>query len=234
MAIKGKRRARGGRPVGAAPRPVIVLPRKPLLQRRGFRIGLAVFLAAALGGGVAGGLLASRSGRQVEREREAVQQFSSLVEASLVGVGQSIGPSQFLPFPELLADVDGLRTEEVRPRKAIRDATTFADAARAAYTRIEEIDSSRLAREQDLPLSLVEAQQLLVQSLKIYEQLAVTLRMAAEAGAEEREDLLLLAEQLIPVAADLFDSGYQKLNNERARLGLVDILPLAPPEALGG
>src|SRR5919106_1193630 len=57
MAIKGKRRTRATRRgIATAPRPHLVIPRKPLLRRRGVQITLVVILLAVIGGLVVWGL----------------------------------------------------------------------------------------------------------------------------------------------------------------------------------
>lgn len=235
MAIKGKGKARARRAVTAGPKPAYVPVKKPLLARRSTQIGLVLVVLGALAGGLLYGFAKQRSNDRLERQRAAVRQFGTQIEQILQPVGQPLPPTNFEVFHELELDVAQLKGGDLDPSQAVGRAISFAESARDTAGAVENIKAAELVRERGLPISLLDTKANILAALQIYEQAAVTLRLAAEAGpGEERDELIATAEKLIAVADELFEDGYRKLNIERARLGILEAQPLQPGVVPGG
>jgi hypothetical protein len=235
MAIKGKGKARARRAVTAGPKPMYVPVKKPLLARRSVQIGLGLLVLAALAGGLLYGFAKQRSNDRLERERAAVQQFGALIEQILTPVGQPLPPTNFEVFQELELDIAQLKAGDLDPSQAINRAISFAKSAGDTAAAVENINAADLVRDGGLPISLLDTKANVLAALQIYQQTAVTLRLAAEAGpGEQRDDLIAVAEGLIATADELFEDGYRKLNIERNRLGILEATPLQPGVVPGG
>src|SRR6266540_182460 len=96
---------------------------------------------------------------------------------------------------------------------------------------VGQIPTSDLVAGHPGLLDLIDAQNFLTQSLKLYQQVAEILKDAAQATGDERTTLVTQAQGLLPVGATLFQDGFQKINNLKAELGIP--APLAPPPAPG-
>lgn len=221
MAIKGKRRTRGGRGVAAPPRPHLVAPRKPFLARTGVRVALLVVLAGLVGAGVLSGLAAQRRADRLQFEREETAKFGTFLENEIQSkaLGQSFLTS-YLILPELGQAVAEFNQGSLRPRRLARDAEQWEERARAAAERIGELEPE-LA-------SLREARNLIQRSLLMYAGLARLAGIAGGADEETRAELFAVLEEQLPVAAEVFDSGWRELTNQRDAVGLLVSQPAAP------
>src|SRR5438067_2613796 len=142
MAIKGKRR-RKRRGVAAAPQPVYVQPKRPLLGRRWFQItalgvivvGAAVSITIAL-------IIQHHSNQKKAQEAAEVritERFGTEIDNALSGVGQQF-QDQFTPFPTLSSDIASFKSGTLSASDASTKATGYAAAARTAYDTIQKID----------------------------------------------------------------------------------------------
>jgi hypothetical protein len=222
MAIKGKGRTRSRGPAAPGPRPVYVVPKKPFLARRGVQLGALAVLVLAIGAVLVFGFINSRSDDRLSRESQLVTQFAFRIEEPLRSVSQNLPPTGLQVFGAMRTSVTQLKDGSADPSQVIRDATSFERTAASAAESIGDIPAAEQVRNDELPISLLDTQDYVVQALRIYEQAAVTLRLAAEAGpGEERDDLIAVAEGLIDTADQLFVLGTQKLTNEQNRLGIL-------------
>src|SRR6266508_1576118 len=119
MAIKGKSKPRSRRVVTPGPRPSYTPVQKPLLARRGFRIGVLVVVVAASVGGIWYGLARERTQAReqalAERERTAAIRFRGGVEGAMASSGQRAPPAGSPASPPPAAAADGRRKATVSP-----------------------------------------------------------------------------------------------------------------------
>lgn len=229
MAIKGKGRARSRRPVAGGPKPVYVVPKKPPLARRGVQIVALALVLLALGGALLYGFVQQRSEDRLERERAAVQGFKTQVENPLLPVSESLPPLGLRVFGELRLHLSQLEQGEVDPSQIIQRSVQHEGTAASAADALAAIDAAAQVREGELPLSLLDSQDFIVQALRIYGEAAQTLRLAAEADpGDQRDELISVTEGLLDAADTLFDRGYDKITGETSRLGIFE------PTGFGG
>src|SRR5918996_6088191 len=105
MAIKGKSKSRGTRPVARGPKPAYVPVRTPLLRRRGLWISVATVAVCALVVALGVGLIQQREDAQ-QRERTdrmatAVNQYRGQIDPVLATVGQPQPPAGVGALPPL-------------------------------------------------------------------------------------------------------------------------------------
>lgn len=222
MAIKGKRRGRSRpRTVATAPRQFLVPPKTPLFRRTGTQVLLVVLFWAAVFSVVVGVGLGSEADRQADQ----VDQFTNLVNGALSSenVSQSIGASQ-LVLPEMGQAISQLHQGGGVPEGLVTESREWQRRALAASSKIGRIETDQAP--------LVEARSLLGQGLDLYAGLARQVGVAARLEGSEQEDLLTGIEEQLQAAAEVFDTGFGKLLEERRRAGL----PVAtgPPTIPGG
>jgi hypothetical protein len=220
MAIKGKRRPRGTRRgIAAAPRPHLVIPKKPFFRRRGVQITVVVVLVALIAGLVWLGLARRRSARQVAAEREDASSFGTFVEEILRqrAVGQPI-LTTFRILPDLEAAVGQLKAGQGNEKRLVEQAGTWSAAAAGAAGDIS-------ALQPDLP-ELRETRNLMRRSLELYAGVADALAVAVQLDGKPRKDLLASIEKQLTAASKVWGLSWIKLTTVKARLG---ILPPAPP-----
>jgi len=216
MAIKGKSKPRSRRVVTPGPRPAYTPVKKPLLARRGFRIGLLVVVVAASAAGIWYGLARERSQEReqalAERERTAAVAFGGKVQGAIAPVGQPAPPDGFNAFPALTADVDGLAKGTVKPRAAAAAATAARTAAKGAWQAMDQIDVLSITANKGFDAAFVNyffnAKGKMADALKLYEQAAILVQRAAAATGHQRTQLLASAKGVMDVAAELMNSGY--------------------------
>lgn len=228
MAIKGKRRARATRRgIAAAPRPHLVIPRKPLFRRRGVQVTLAVLLVALIGGLVFWGLRTRRSNEILAREREDVSSFGTFVEEVLQrrAVGQAV-VTQYLILPEMEGALDRVRTGRGNQDQLVEQAQAWSTQAAGAADDLA-------ALQPDLG-ELREARNLMRRGLDLYSSAAESLAVAARLEGNPQKNLIAALESQIRAASDVWDMGWGKLTTARARLGILNPAPLPPPGQPGG
>jgi hypothetical protein len=228
MAIKGKRRTRATRRgIATAPRPHLVIPRKPLLRRRGVQITLVVILLAVIGGLVVWGLRTRSTNQRLAREREDVSSFGAFVEEVLQrrAMGQAV-VTQYLILPELPATVAQLKSSRGNPQQT-------AEQARGWSTRAADAAEDIAGLQPDLA-ELREARNLMRRGLELYSAAAETLAVAARLEGQQQKNLIASLEKQVVAAGEVWDIGWTKLASARIRLGILTPAPLPPPGQPGG
>jgi hypothetical protein len=228
MAIKGKRRARGTRRgVAGAPRPHLVIPRKPLFRRRGVQVTVIVVLLAGIAALVWVGLARQRNARQVAAEKEDASSFGTFVEEALRtnGVGQPV-LTQYLILPELGTAVSQLREGQGNPRQLAQLARNWSKQARDAADAIRKLKPDMA--------ELKEARNLMRRSLELYAGLADSVAVATGLEGKPRRDLITSVERQLTAAAEVWDTGWGKVTTVKARLGILEPAPLPQPGGLPG
>jgi hypothetical protein len=228
MAIKGKSKPRSRRVVTPGPRPTYTPVKKPLLARRGFRIGVLVVVVAASVGGIWYGLARERTlDREqalAERERTAAVTFRGRVQGAIASAGQPAPPDGFTAFPTLTADVDGLQKGTVKPRTVRTDAKAARTAAKGAWQAMERIDVLSITANKGFDAAFVNyffnAREKMQEGLKLYEQAALLVERAAAATADERAELLDSAGGILDVAAELMNGGYSDFIQVQQEAGI--------------
>jgi hypothetical protein len=229
MAIKGKGKARSRRPVTGGPKPVYVVPRRPLFARRGVQLVTLGVVLGAIGAALLYGFLRQRSDDRLDREAAAVQQFKSQVEQPLSSVSESLPPLGVRVFAELRTNLDQLEQGDVDPSQVIQRSVALEETATSAADAIAAVEAGRQVREGDLPLVLLDSQDFIVQAVRTYKEAARTLRFAAEAEpGDERDELISITKGLLDSADVLFKRGYDKITSEMTRLGIFE------PAGFGG
>ena len=227
MAIKGKRKPKR-RAVTTGPKPVYVPPKKPLLARRGFWITVGVLVLAGAAAGLVAGFAIKRSNDRKHDEREIVQRFGSRIDATLQGVGQSLGPS-FQAFPTLSQDIGRFKSGDLKPSDALSTAKTTADQASTAYDELQTIPVATMVDGHSALDDLKDAQFELSDAMQIYQQVAASLKLSAQATGADRTRLVTHTEGLLTVATNTFSTGYAKLTNLRSHYGISTAPPVPAP-----
>lgn len=228
MAIKGKGRPRGTRRgVAGAPRPHLVIPRKPLFQRRGVQVTLIVVLVAGIAALVWWGLARQRNAQEVAAEKEDVSSFGTFVEETLRtnGVGQPV-LTQYLILPELGTAVSQLNSGQGNMKQLAEQAKNWGKQARDAADSIRKL-------QPDLA-ELKEARSLMRRGLELYAGIADTVAVAAGLEGKPRRDLIAAMETQLTAAAEVWDTGWGKVTTVKARLGILQPAPLPGPGGLPG
>lgn len=223
MAIKGKRKPKGrtGRAIAAAPRPYLVPPRTPWYQRTSAKFVLVLLAEAVLFLFLA----AADAQSDADRRREEIAEFTSLVEARIFAGGVAT-PSFGAPLvlPELGQTLTQLQAGQRFDREEVTgNAEGWAGSATAAADGIGAIETD------NLPLK--EARNQMEQGLLIFAEIADQITVAARLDeGNVRDDLVASIGEQSVVAAQVFDAGYGKLQEERRKAGLPveSVLPGAP------
>lgn len=225
MTIKGKKRSRSRpRAVAAAPRPFLVPPKTPLFRRKGVQLLLIVLLLGA----ISALAFAYRVSRDAAAHTEAVEEFGNQVDAHLESeaVGQRI-PGAVLILPQLGQTVAELRQRRGDPDEIVKNATSWEKAASRAAERISSLEVD--------PAALKDARLTMAHGLRIYASVAANLRVAAELDGRDQKDLLDNLGTELQTAAEIFDTGYQLLQEERRKADLLEAtLPGGVPGLPGG
>jgi hypothetical protein len=223
MAIKGKRRgkARSGRTVAAPPRPFMVPTKVPLLRRTGAKVVLVIAAQLVLFSLLIAMDAASDAGRRQDR----IEEFSTLLNAQLFqsGVAQQT-PGGALVLPEMGQAISGLQGGEVEDQEAL--AEQAEEWSRLATEASEDVGGLQT----DIG-TLGEARDLMEQGLLLYAGLADEVGIAVGLEEEPRAGLTQTITEQLQVAAQIFDAGFRKLQEERLRAGLALGAPAGVPGA---
>lgn len=229
MAIKGKGKTRSRRTVAAGPKPVYVVPRKPPLARRSVQLGALGALLLVVGAILLWTYLDQRADQRVQDEQAILSRFATRVESPLQPVSQQLPPTGLRIFGDLREDLTSMREETADPTQVAAGAGRAAENADGFAGTIEDIPTSQWVRDRGLPLEMIDAQEFIVQAIRVYGRAAATLRMAAEARpGEHRDELLDVVEGLLDSGEQLFDLGYQKITNAKFELGIGEPQPFTP------
>ena len=240
MAIKGKGRTKQGRrTVTRGPRPGYVEPPKPLFQRTWVRVTAIAFLVVAVVAIVLSLVLIKQSNDRKDKAADLahekqgrVQRYAGPVIQYLQGVAQPLGGgTQVTAFPNLPQNLADLQSGKLTPEDAITEAKNQANNARVAAKNIGALDAANIVSGFPDLLDLIDSQTELKNSLLAYQQIYRQMRAAAETSdQDQRAEFLGSAGALVPVAAELFGDGYQKLVNAQIDVNLPpNVFPPPPP-----
>jgi hypothetical protein len=227
LAIKGKRRNRGGRTsIGAAPRPQFVVPKKPVFQRTGVRVFLILFVLAGLITGIVVGINVRNTNRKREEAQQDVKEFQIRVEAALTAkaIGQTQSTSVLI-LPELGQTISELQAGQIKKGqlKATKAKLEIWNTdAKEAAEKIAVLDVGVSEYQGDLN----ESKTLIRQSLLMYAGLAQSVSLALDLEGAPRETLLQNILEQYPTAATVFDTGWRALQTVRSDLGIAE--PIVP------
>ncbi len=214
MAIKGKKRSRGGRSraPAAPPKPKLVTPKKPPFQRTWVRVTFVLIVLGGIAGGAWAIWVDRRNAAEREERQEAVSRAGLRIETALSQVGQVIPGAGVLVLPEMSQAILEIQSGEFRPRRIRRGAEDWlerlagADAALAAI----ETDNRDLRR----------AIRTLREGLAGYTAVAADVPGALDLDEEEREAFLTELQERLAEPAGIVNSGWLIYQNERVDVGL--------------
>jgi hypothetical protein len=221
MAIKGKRRPRGGRTVAAPPRPQLVVRRPPFWQRRWFWITVGVIAVAAIAIGVVANMRANDRKESRARQLAAVQNFSSAIQVEFPDDRTVVPPDLIIPFPTFRQTIDDLSSGSMKPADAAKNARDVAAAAATSADGIRAVDTSKLIPFQ-YPLTraqMNDVKGLFVQSFRLYQDAAQLTLTATTLSGDQQKAVLKSAGDVLSRASLIFQSGNQKLARSVAALG---------------
>jgi hypothetical protein len=221
MAIKGKRRSRGGRMVAAPPRPQLVVRRKPFWQRTWFWITVGAIAVIAIVFGVVVNMRANDREAAKKRQLAAVQNFSSAVQAEFPDDRSVVPPDLIIPFPTFRQTIDDLSSGKMKATAAAANARAVTKAASDSANGIREIDTASLIPDQ-YPLTraqMNDVKGLFVQSFRLYEDAANLTLTATTLQGDQQKAVLASAGDVLTRASLMFQSGNTKLSRSITALG---------------
>ena len=189
MAIKGKRRPRGGRTVATPPRPQLVVRHKPFWQRRWFWITMGVVAVAAIAVGIVLNMRANDREESRKRQLAAVQNFSTAIQGEFPDDRSVVPPDLIIPFPTFRQTIDDLSSGDMTPADAAKNAREVEQAAADSAAGIRRIDTSKLIPDQypATRAAMNDVKGLFVQSFRLYQDAAsLTLTATTLDGAEQK------------------------------------------------
>jgi hypothetical protein len=220
VAIKGKSKSRGTKPVTRGPKPVFVPVKTPLVRRRGLWIGVAVVVAAGSIAGVWYGIAHQMTlDRQEElqgRLASATTEYQAAVDPVLgglaeLGLAQVVPPAGLQPFPDLAGVLDDLEADR-RVDGAAETAAGVEAAAADAAAAIEEVDATGIVGDRGFDelyvVYVIDSRDAMARSLELYARVASLASLAAESEGDAREGLLSDARRMLEVADETFAGGY--------------------------
>jgi len=233
--IKGKGKTRSRRTVTRGPKLAYVEPPKPLWRRRWVQVTAGILLVGAIVAIALTALSIKRSNDRkdarlaaVRHDRVIVTEFGGTIDQGIASLGQQV-QTTVLPFPQLSDDLSKLKAGTLSPPEAAKAGAQVARLARQAYTTIQKVDVATLINGGPRLLPLSDAQDSLVASLQVYEQIGKGLSAAAGEDGSARNALIQQNVNLVPVAQQLFQSGYQRISTLRTDLG-IPTQPALPPQ----
>jgi hypothetical protein len=228
VAIKGKSKGgRGARGVARGPKPVYTPVKRPLMQRRGFWVGVGIVVLAVVAVGLFYGFAKQRSEDRERAETEALavaaREYGRQLDALLGQVGQPAPPTGFTAFPQLTTLLTGLRSGDVDAETATTAAQDAVDRASATADAVEAIDVTGIVQGKDLDPTFVvylfDSRDDLVSALRLYEQAAALAELAATSDPPMRDDLIDRAEGVAAAAGEVFARGYDSYVEAQSRAG---------------
>jgi hypothetical protein len=236
MAIKGKSKPKAKRSVTPGPRPVYVPVKRPLVQRRGFQLGVLaavlVVAAAAIAYGVVHERDANHAEEQTRIEKTIMNTYSPSVQTAISGVGNAQpGGEAFALLPDLKTTIQGLRSGKAKPGDVATTAKSLHDAATAAAGALGKVSASDIVRGKGVEdaafvRDLINATFKMQNGLQMESVAASLLLQAATAPAAQRSALLDDADQARTTAESVFASGYSDWLNAQSTAGTFRPTPL--------
>lgn len=232
MAIKGKSKGRSAKGVTRGPKPVYQPVKKPLLARRGFWFVIAAILGSALIVGLVVGFIFERNANERDRLEarmaDAASQYQGEIDPILATIGQPRPPSSYDAFIDLSAAVAGLSTEKPNApldREALMStAGDTVSSAKNAMETLNAIDETQLIRDkgfsESFVLYIINSKGNFVRAMRLYQQAARLVQLAAAAQGAERAALAARAKAITSVANELFDRGYADYVEAQTQAGV--------------
>ena len=234
MAIKGKGKTRR-RTVASGPKPVYVEPPKPPWRRRWVQLTALAVVLAVIGVGVTVALVHRSDVRHrdqvaARRAKEAaiVGQFGSQVDLAVQSVTQPFQDSR-RPFPDLTQAAAQVKPDQPFDSHSVAVFRVTPQLAGNAVNAIQKVPTAALVSGHPDLLPLIDSQNDMVQSLKVYQQASSALFAADKATGAARTALIGQGQNLLQIGATLFNNAYQKLLNLRTQFG-VATPPQPPPQ----
>jgi len=224
VAIKGKKKSKGGRPRAAAPKATPIVPAEPFFQRKGVQVALASIATLILGLGLGYGFgkeaATSKTSQLAAATNDAAKSMRTVVEQGLKNVGTAQEDS-FDAFPDLAAAIEQASTGNPAAAKKIQAAADAA-SARLEKIKVPEEGTTDPAAGQDI----LAAKAQLISGLQQYSAVAANAAMAAaDPTSKDSKTLLASAADAQVAAAETFQTGY------RTYLGiLIGTRLMSPPE----
>lgn len=215
MAIKGKKRSRGGRAKArsAAPKPKLVEVKPPLAQRRWFRLAALAVVAAGV---VTAGLLIwgeVQANREREAAQKAVARTGVAIENALIPVGEPIpGGGGVIVLTELSTTLQEIQSGEFKERQVLSRVEEWQGAVADAQEALDEIETDNN--------DLRRAIRAIREGLGLYTGVVNTVPDALDVEGEERDARLAEIQAQLQTAAARVDSGWLIYRNERIDVGL--------------
>jgi hypothetical protein len=237
VAIKGKTKSRGAKAVTRGPKPTYVPVKPRLLARRGLWITVASILGILAVAGIAYGVVEERRGSReqdlLEARVQAIGEFGRAVEPVIGTVGEPVPPASWSSFTELHDALDRLEAGEGRPPLIADTATDAASVAGTAWSALDGVNAVGIVSDRGLDrefvLYVLNAKTKLVGALKLYEQGAELVVMAAnEPQAAASDALVERAAGVLDVARTLFDDGYSDYVEAQAAAELFEPVTSLP------
>jgi hypothetical protein len=229
MAIKGKSKPKARRSVTPGPRPVYVPVKRPLVQRRGFQVGVlaAVLLvaAAAIAYGVVHERDANHAEEQTRIEKSIMNTYSPKVQTAISGVGSAQpGGEAFALLPDLKTNIESLRSGKAKPGDVAATAKNLHDSASAAADVLGKVNAADLVRGKGVEdaafvRDLINAAFKMHNGLQMEAVAASLLQQAATAPAGNRSALLNDADEARTTAESVFASGFSDWLNAQTAAG---------------
>lgn len=224
MAIKGKRRSRGGRSRArtVAPRPTLIVPKKPFFRRTWVRVSLGLLLVLAVSGITFGVIAARRAAVEREAAQQEVTRVGEEMEEALAPVAQ-VGTRSILPLPNLDPTIAEIQDGEARPGRVERLTAGWREDLRIALEDLQAIETDRR--------DLRRAIERIGEGLEMYAILIQGVPSLLELERQrEIEEALLALQPELRAAVGTVQSGYLIYLNERVDVGLDEGTPGFDPQ----
>lgn len=212
MAIKGKKRSKGGRKGPArAPKPKLVVRKPPLVRRTWFRITAVLVLVASAGAVTWGVLAARRSAAEEEAARREVTQVGVQLEAAITTSGGTISTNTVL-YQGISATMGEIVSGEARPNRIEKRVADWTENFETAKERLEGVETDR----GDLRRATQRIDEGFDRLVAFIEQIP---EVATLEGRELRQRALELQTEY-GEATGTVSSGWVLYTNERIEVGL--------------
>jgi hypothetical protein len=216
MAIKGKSKPKARRSVTPGPRPVYVPVKRPLLQRRGFQIGVLVVVVALALGAIAYGVVHERNANHQAAQQALLKRIASTYTSEAQTAVSAVGQPQAVSFtllPDLKTQIDGLRSGDAKPEDVAKQAATLQQQADGAADELSGIDPAAMIQgkgveDQTFVTDLIDANSKMESALRMDAVAAGILGQAAIAPRGQVKALLDQADKARTTAESVFESGY--------------------------
>jgi hypothetical protein len=133
------------------------------------------------------------------------------------------------PFPELTQSASKAKPDRPFASHQVAVFRATVELAGIAEKNVGKIPTATLIEGHPGLVPLLDTQNDLEQSIKVYQQAASALLAADKLSGSARVTLITQAKNLLPIGASLFSNGYQKLINLRGQLG-IQPPPQGPPQ----